>query len=166
MALAAFIISAVIISVSVPFTLAYESSYGFGTGFTKNVTAFSTPRGKIVLNHRQTPYFIEEYETVSSLVDTQLLGKSIFFFPYAPGYYYFLNLRNTTSFDFIGAEMIAHAYREQIAQELAHVDVIILLPTSWGFDPQGAFMKLIPENFSFRQELLEGRVTVLSRDSL
>ncbi|MFH1236138.1 MAG: hypothetical protein V1685_04345 [Parcubacteria group bacterium] len=166
MALAAFIIFAVIISVSVPFTLAYESSYGFGTGFTKNVTAFSTPRGKIVLNHRQTPYFIEEYKTVSSLVDTQLLGKSIFFFPYAPGYYYFLNLRNTTSFDFIGAEMIAHAYREQIAQELAHVDVIILLPTSWGFDPQGAFMKLIPENFSFRQELLEGRVTVLSRDSL
>ncbi|HCM68029.1 MAG TPA: hypothetical protein DIS62_03435, partial [Candidatus Kerfeldbacteria bacterium] len=60
----------------------------------------------------------------------------------------------------------AHAYREQIAQELAHVDVIILLPTSWGFDPQGAFMKLIPENFSFRQELLEGRVTVLSRNSL
>ncbi|MFH1236303.1 MAG: hypothetical protein V1685_05200 [Parcubacteria group bacterium] len=164
---AALAFSTIVVSVSVLFALAFQSSYGAGMGMSDNFSRLSTLRGNIALNHYKTPALVDEYATVSQLATTTLAGKHVFFLPYAPGFYYFLGLRNVTSFDFMVTDTIPPAYFEKFKKELENIDAVVFLLTSWqSFDTQGAIMQMIRESFLHHQELLQGRVQVFSRTPL
>jgi|GEM_PF-3091936 len=143
-------------------TLRGSADLGYRWHFSINRTAFfpftrdfSPPNDSLA---RQLPVMDE-------ILRTRLAGQRVFFFPFAPGYYYFYKKDNPTSYDLFPSSSPPRADEEKLKQELSsNTDALVYIKNGWlGFKEESELMRWMRENFPQTTELLGGEIVVMSK---
>lgn len=125
----------------------------------------STPKGQVYLNQQWISPVVDEVPLVLTLMKTTYAGQKFYFLPYAPGYFYLGNVKNTTSFEFIATNTLVREDFVKIKDELhRQVDTVFYLPQSWLlFYPDNELMDWIRNEFPYTRRYLNGRIVTFSK---
>lgn len=130
----------------------------------KYQSEIKTPQGIFYLNqqwkmnidfNKQNP-LVKELPILNELLKNSLAKQRLFFFPYAPGYYYFYKIENPSSYDILPSPYLPPADLEKLKNELlSNADKLIFIPKSWpGFDVDSELMQWMIQNFP-KEELID-----------
>lgn len=142
-------------------------SVGYQAGNTFQPTpSFDTPKGKFLYQPQYGAQFVSEYLLITKLITTSLHESRIMFLPYRPGYYYFTDRENPTSFDYIAINMLYDKDMEKLKQELEKVDAVVYIPGSWEISTtRGNVWAWIVDKFPLQEVYLNGQVRVFKKPS-
>ncbi len=139
----------------------------------KYQSEIKTPQGIFYLNqqwkmnidpNKQSP-LVKELATLDELLKNSLAKQRLFFFPYAPGYYYFYKIENPSSYDILPSPYLPQADLDKLKNELlTHADKLIFIPKSWPrFDTNSELMQWMLQNFPKEEIIASGDIKIYSK---